>query len=297
MNRFLLLAFVLTVLVPFACLAAAEDADEPDLAATRTRIYDTINLLGTSELKEEIKLSDEQAGKIEQVLQETNAAQREIAQSLLDGAIEDHQKKLAEIAAQTSEAIEKIEKLLKPEQMTRIEQIAIQREGLNALSNPEIAKTLKLTERQSRKIAAVRAEGTQKRQQLIQDTRAGKSDRGQLDEKMKEIHKQTEKKAMEQLTMEQQTWFEQMQGEKFDFRRVGLTQAFLIELLINRSGGGGPTGIPRGGRLPGGAGGGRGGGSGPRQVPPGPSLQPARTMPSSARRLRPHRSNPPGSTG
>ena len=61
----------------------------------------------------------------------------------------------------------------------------------------------------------MRAKGTQKRQQLIQDFRAGKLDRGQLAEKITKIQQQTEKKAIEQLTMEQQTRFE-------DFSRVGL---------------------------------------------------------------------------
>jgi len=104
--------------------------------------------------------------------------------------------------------------------LARLEQISIQRQGLLALNNPKVSKKLKLTEEQLKKIAAVRSEGAKKRQQLIQDLRAGNLDRTQLAGKIEEIQQQTEKEVMEALTMEQQTRFEQMQGEKFDFGRA-----------------------------------------------------------------------------
>jgi hypothetical protein len=245
MNRFLSLACLAAAFAMSICTSVADDQEKPDkkekpkieikarpairlvapgLTAARTSVYDPISLVRNAKVKEEIKLTDEQSVQIDEVFVKLTAARREVTAGLRGASAEERQKKLAEIQkkmkAQSDDANKNIEKALKPEQLARLEQISIQRQGLLALNNPKVSKKLKLTEEQLEKIAAVRSEGTKKRQQLIQDLRTGNLDRTQLAGKIKEIQQQTEKEVMEALTMEQQTRFEQMQGEKFDFGRA-----------------------------------------------------------------------------
>jgi hypothetical protein len=245
MKRFLSFACFATALVVTVGTSVADDQEKPDkkekpkieirarpairlvapgLTAARTSVYDPLSLVRNAKVKEEIKLTDEQSVQIDELFAKLTAARREITATLRGAAAEERQKKLAEIQekmkAQSDDANKKIEKALKPEQLARLEQLSIQRQGLLALNNPKVSKKLKLTEEQLEKIAAVRSEGTKKRQQLIQDLRTGNLDRTQLAGKIKEIQQQTEKEVMEALTMEQQTRFEQMQGEKFEFGRA-----------------------------------------------------------------------------
>lgn len=245
MKRFLPIACIATTLVLTVGTSVADDQEKPDkkekpriaikapaavrllapgLTAARTSVNDPISLVRNPNVREEIKLTDEQSIQIDEVFAKLTATRRESSAGLRGASVEERQKKFAEIQekmkVQSEDANKEIEKALKPEQLARLEQISIQRQGLLALNNPSVAKKLKLTEEQLEKIAAVRSEGTKKRQQLIQDLRSGNLDRTQLAGKIMEIQQQTEKAVMEALTMEQQTRFEQMQGEKFDFGRA-----------------------------------------------------------------------------
>jgi hypothetical protein len=244
MKRFLPFVCFSTALVVTVGTSVADDQEKPDkkekpkieirarpairlvapgLTAARTSVYDPLSLVRNAKVKEEINLTDEQSIQIDELFAKLTAARREITAGLRGAAAEERQKKLVEIQkkmkVQSDDTNKEIEKALKPEQLARLEQISIQRQGLLALNNPKVSKKLKLTEEQLKKIAAVRSEGAKNRQQLIQDLRAGNLDRTQLAGKIKEIQQQTEKEVMEALTMEQQTRFEQMQGEKFEFGR------------------------------------------------------------------------------
>lgn len=196
----------------------------PTIAVRNARLNNSLILVRNPKVMEEIKLSEEQSTKIDELFQELTAARRGITAELRGVPAAKRQKKLAEIqkkiSEKTNEINKAIEKTLDPDQVARLEQLAIQRQGLAALSNPQIAKKLKLTEEQLQKIAAIRTEGLKKRQQLIQDARAGIVDRGQLAEKTKKIEEQTKKEVLLVLTMEQQTRFNLMQGEAFDFGRT-----------------------------------------------------------------------------
>lgn len=208
------------------------------LAQALAAMHDTLRLIRNPAVKDEIKLTEEQRAQIDEAFQKMNAARRELPQAVRGATREERQKKSTELrkqlAAQSDEANEKIEKALRPEQLARIEQIAIQPRGLNVLSDAKIVKKLTLTEEQSRKIAVAQAEGLTKRQQLIREIRAGRLDRAQGAEKLKELQQQTEKNVMKLLTMEQQTRFNELRGEKFDFggrvRRLAPVGAIHLKL-------------------------------------------------------------------
>ncbi|MCH7725184.1 MAG: hypothetical protein IH991_01695 [Planctomycetes bacterium] len=180
----------------------------PGLGVGRAANLNPINLLRNPKIKEEIKLTDEQETKIQEVNQKG-------------------QKKRAELIRKQQEATNQaIIETLKPEQRVRLEQLAVQQQGIRALSNPRIAKKLEISDEQSEKIAAAWIGLSNKQRQLFQDVTDGKVARDERAAKQKVIQEETEKEIMEILTMAQQTRFKQMQGKKFDFgRRIQLFRA------------------------------------------------------------------------
>lgn len=186
-------------------------------------LYSTINLVQNPRVRQDIRLTEEQTRKIHLVLEEVSATAREsatAAKDIRDGNWQPIRDRiLNRILSKAVEANKEIETLLTPEQLRRLGEIAIQQQGLHALSNPKIAKKLNLSEEQSRKIAAIRAEAKKRHIQVGEELRAGKLFRAEALAKGKLIEEETDKKILEVLTMEQQTRFQQMQGEKFAVER------------------------------------------------------------------------------
>ncbi|HEY7314755.1 MAG TPA: hypothetical protein VH643_35735 [Gemmataceae bacterium] len=164
----------------------------------------TTFLLQQESVQKELKLSEEQVKKIK----ELSEKQRESFRGLRDLSQEERRTKLQEAAKANEKAVGEI---LKPEQLKRVKQISLQRQGGRALSNPEIAKALNLTSEQTDKIKKIQEEA-----------RAGRGQRGQggrLDEearkKLEEARKATNEKIMSVLTAEQKTKLKEMTGEPF----------------------------------------------------------------------------------
>lgn len=164
----------------------------------------TTFLLQQESVQKELKLSEEQVKKIK----ELSEKQRESFRGLRDLSQEERRTKMQEAAKANEKAVGEI---LKPEQLKRVKQISLQRQGARALSNPEIAKVLNLTSEQTDKIKKIQEEA-----------RAGRGQRGQggrLDEearkKLEEARKATNEKIMGVLTAEQKTKLKEMTGEPF----------------------------------------------------------------------------------
>ena len=240
MKRLIPFAFMAGLVLALPAIIAADDKEEPakkdpvkkedPAEQVRPRVQirgrgvggrggfgraanqNPINLLRNPKIKEEIQLTDEQETKI----QEVNA---------------EGQKKRAELLKKQQEATnEAIRETLEPEQRVRLEQLAVQQQGIRALSNPEIAKKLKISDEQSEKIAAARRALTDKQRQLFQDIRDGIVARDELAAKGKAAREKSEKEILEILTMEQQTRFKEMQGKKFNFGQRGRGGAIRLQL-------------------------------------------------------------------
>ncbi len=190
--------------------AVAAMAVSPVLAQQRQRGFGgfggmgTLLLLGQKSVQEELKLSDEQVKKVTE-LQEK---QRESFQGLRDLSQEGRRTKMQEITKTQNEALAKI---LKPEQLKRAKQIALQQQmrfGLGfVLNNEEVAKALKITDEQRDKIREIQRSAFEEMRDLGRDEEGRK--------KREEIRNATNEKVNGVLTAEQKTKLKELQGEPF----------------------------------------------------------------------------------
>jgi Spy/CpxP family protein refolding chaperone len=157
-------------------------------------------LLGQESVQKELKLTDEQNKKIKELTDK----QRESFQGLRDLSQEDRRAKMQETAKANDKAIGAI---LKPEQLKRAKQIALQQQGAGALRNEAVAQALKISEEQKDKIREIQAKSREETQGLGRDEEGRK--------KRQEIMKATNEKVMGVLTAEQKAKLKEMQGPEF----------------------------------------------------------------------------------
>ena len=118
-------------------------------------------LLMMPEVQTELKVTDEQKTKMDEirtdVQKDVQAAFSGIDfQAIRDMSQEERDKKMAELRTKGEELGKqvdaKIEKVLDADQMKRLKQLQLQREGAAAFSRPEVATQLKLTDDQKKKL-------------------------------------------------------------------------------------------------------------------------------------------------
>lgn len=160
----------------------------------------TIFLLGQKSVQEELKLTDEQVKKVQEVAEK----QREAFQGLRDLSPEEQRTKRQELAKANDKAVAEI---LKPQQLKRVKQIALQQQGVRAVNNEEIAKALNITDEQKEKIRDIGRQSFEQMRDISRDEEGRK--------KLQELMKQTNEKMMAVLTAEQKTKLKEMQGEPF----------------------------------------------------------------------------------
>lgn len=150
-----------------------------------------------------------------------------------------------------------LKEALSASQIERVQQIALQAGGSQALTRPDVVKALDLTKEQQEKITGINQEFAKKLNELGPGGRGGRAGGGGgaggapadfqgMMAKRQELTKERDSQATEVLTKEQQEKYEKMKGKPFDL-------AQLMQF--------GPGGGPGGRRGPGSAGGGPGGGS------------------------------------
>jgi len=157
----------------------------------------------------------------------------------------------AKVAESTKKAEESLKKMLTPEQNTRLNELRLQREGVQALGRAEVATALKLTDAQNEAIAEILEAARPQRGGPGGGGPGGggfgrnlsEEERTKMREEMEARRKKTQEDVELVLTEEQKTVWTKMQGAKFEFPE---RPSF---------GGGGFGGFGRGG-----AGGGPGGG-------------------------------------
>lgn len=183
-------------------------------------------LLRNPKVQEELKLDGDQKTEIKEAFDGYYKSQRDEYAKLRGLQLAERRKKNKELQknlqAKRKELDKSLRGLLKKEQRTRLDQIVLQRYGLNGLSRPEVAKKLKISSEQQNKIKDVQKSATEKQRKLRTAIRNGTLDRTKYREKLQEIQKEREKKTLEVLTKEQRAEFEKMKGKRFDFgRRFG----------------------------------------------------------------------------
>ncbi len=163
-------------------------------------------LLNQKSVQDELKLSDEQIKKAKELSDKQRESFRGQRGQRPD---EETRKKMAEARQASEKAVAEI---LKPDQLKRVKQISLQQQGARALSNPEVADALKLSDEQKGKIKSIQEEARTARGQRGQ--RGQRPDEEAL-KKLAEARKATNEKLMNVLTSEQKTKLNELSGEPF----------------------------------------------------------------------------------
>lgn len=129
---------------------------------------------------------------------------------------EDRARFREEAAARAKKEREELAKILKPEQLKRLNEIYIQQAGIAALQDTDVSEKLKITDDQKEKLAKVREENQTAMREAFGGGGAGGGDREAMRTKMAELRKQNEEKTLAVLTEDQKKQFEEMKGKKFD---------------------------------------------------------------------------------
>ena len=195
------LAAVLVVLVAPAALGQARSG----LGLWQDGRSPVLMLANQKSVQEELKLSEQQIKKVAEV----GKAMRLKAEDITETDPKERMKKAMELfkRAETD-----VFAMLKPEQAKRMRQIALQQQRLaRAFENPEVAKVLKLSDDQTKKMREVRESAAKESAKLSE----GAKSRDEARKKMAEFSKATEEKLFKVLTDEQRTRWSELLGEPF----------------------------------------------------------------------------------
>lgn len=162
-------------------------------------------LLRQESVQKELKLTEEQARKVEDL----GEAMREKFQEAFALEGEERDKKMQELREENEKAIAKI---LKPEQMKRLKQISYQQQGPSAFTDAEVAKALQLTDAQKKDIQKINADTFAQMRELVQP---GSPPDEETRKKMTELRTAAAEKIVKLLNSDQKTKWKELQGEPF----------------------------------------------------------------------------------
>lgn len=170
-------------------------------------------LLFSPAMKKELKLSDEQIGKLKDALGKVMAKFKE--------DIDKYQKKppSPEEADKATKAFNNdtwkaVTSVLDAKQSKRFQQILWQMGGIGALEDPDLQKALKLSDEQKKKLAAIFKDGKLKLQKALKEGKASKEKVGAL---VDALVKEAEDKINALLTDEQKKRLKELKGPPFQF--------------------------------------------------------------------------------
>jgi hypothetical protein len=164
-------------------------------------------LLMQESVRKELKLSDEQAKKVEEV----GASMREKMMDIFQNSEgDDRRTKMQELMKETEKTIGEI---LKADQTKRLKQIGYQLAGAQAFGDPELAKTLKITDEQKKDIQTINMETMAAMRELFQGG-GGPPDEETM-KKMQELRKGAVEKVVKLFNDDQKKSWKDLQGEPF----------------------------------------------------------------------------------
>lgn len=220
-----------------------------------------IGLLQIREVRDELKLSDEQVGKLTRLREDMDAARRDRGRpdfqgfrDLSDSEREARMREFQQEREKQNKATEdKLRGILTGEQFKRLKQIELQQQGTAALMRSDIGQALGISDDQRAKMREAGEGVRDKMRGLFENARdMSEDERAGLREKMTKIRADSEKALMAVLTDDQKAKLKDIMGKPFDLPRPE----------FGRGGPGGGRFGPGGGGDRGGRGGGDRGGRG-----------------------------------
>ena len=206
MIRRLILILTLTA---FAAMAMAQPDFDHRPSPFAGRTYLTLSLF--EEVRTELKTTADENTKIDALLEKMSGERQEA----FGGANGDFEAIRAALDKINAKFDDEVVKILTPEQITRLKQLFIQFNGATAITNPVIAKDLTITDDQKAKIKTVQADGAAKMRELFSN---GPPEDGS--KALEKLQDETKAALAKILTDDQRTKFKEMEGTKFEFKKV-----------------------------------------------------------------------------
>jgi Spy/CpxP family protein refolding chaperone len=184
-----------------------------------------VALLNLEAVQKELKLTEEQVGKVREATKNLRAEMREQRAALRE--ITSPQERRAKATALSAEldrkARQALRDVLSREQWMRLFQIRIQVGGtLAALTNPRIAARLKLTDEQNQKVAEIQKTVQEKTSAIRRGLRnLSQQERTERLAEARKLGQKAEQDALAVLTADQKEAFNKMKGEPFKLPRRG----------------------------------------------------------------------------
>src|SRR5262249_36620296 len=126
----------------------------------------------------------------------------------------DMEKRAAVLKEMETETNKVIADTLKPEQVKRLKQIALQVGGFRELAKEEVQKELKCTAKQKEEIDTLSKEIQKDTQDLLRDARGDQEKMAKAREKIQEMNKKALEKFAGTLSDDQKKTWKEMTGEK-----------------------------------------------------------------------------------
>jgi hypothetical protein len=186
----------------------------------------TAMLCGQKSVQEEVKLTEDQIAKVKKATDEIDAKYKDDRAKAFKDKDKDKQAEIrTKVTAETTKALADI---LKPEQAKRIKEIEIQLGGLDVLGREEIAKDLKLTDKQKEDLKGRRDDLNKDRGDIFKDAGRDPAKFAEASAKVRTLSTEAAAKFVSTLTDEQKAAYKDMTGKKFEgkleFMRPGRPQ-------------------------------------------------------------------------
>ncbi len=185
-------------------------------------------LIDNASVQKELKLSEEQVTRVTEMRQQVKdkilvKSREQPSNSFKKTKPVDLQANARELSKAASEETWKgLQDILKPGQLKRLKQIQLQREGFNTLFDPEVAKTLALTEEQKKKIEGIQ-EYLKKQSTALFKTGPQTNFQSNL-KKITTLRREALDKALALLSPEQMKSWTDLAGDPFEMK----SQPFML---------------------------------------------------------------------
>jgi hypothetical protein len=187
----------------------------PDSGVAGYRGVDSLLLMES--VQKELRLNPEQLQRVKEIAREARQQKRGdfdrlVRQNLTQDERRNH---VLELMRQVSrDTSERVREVLKPEQFQRLRQIELQEMGLRAFSDPEVVRSLRLTEEQRQRLNTAAEETAEQMRKLFKE-----GPRGSYLEGLKGLQargQQAVERALAVLTAEQRATWQRLVGEPFE---------------------------------------------------------------------------------
>ncbi|MDP6558250.1 MAG: Spy/CpxP family protein refolding chaperone [Pirellulaceae bacterium] len=181
-----------------------------------------LGLLGLEQVQKEMKLSEEQTTKVQEIVKKLRAEMQEQYTALREIEDRDQQRaKITELRDQSDQKVrEQLGDVVEREQVMRLYQIRTQvRAVVDSLANSYISRRLKLTDDQKNKLDEInKGLGTKQSEVYATMRDANDEQRSEAFQKLRKIRSDADAEALALLTAEQKAAFEEMKGEKIELQ-------------------------------------------------------------------------------